>query len=122
MLVTANSVVLSATWIYVMPTYEGNSVSVNLASGAVTNNSTVFYGSKGWLNTAVNVIYGAQDGLSPNDVLEYTISTGPYHGANRLTLPRRLQHFRSDLVLARWVAHLHRMWDRISRVHGSQAR
>lgn len=76
-LVTANSVVLSATWIYVMPTYEGNSVSVNLASGAVTNNSTVFYGSKGWLNTAVNVIYGAQDGLSPNDVLEYTISTGP---------------------------------------------
>lgn len=86
--VTAGSVVLSPTWIYVMPTYEGGSVSVNIASGAITNNSSVFYGSKGWLNTAVNAIYGTRDGISPNDVEEYDISTGPitrqfdspYHG------------------------------------------
>jgi uncharacterized protein (TIGR03437 family) len=49
--VTAGSVALSASWIYVMPTYEGGSVSVNIATGAVTNNTGVFYGSKGWLNT-----------------------------------------------------------------------
>lgn len=86
--VTASSVVLSPTWIYVMPTYVGGSVSVNLASGAVTNNTSVFYGAKGWLNTAVNAIYGTRDGISPNDVEEYDISTGPitrqfdspYHG------------------------------------------
>ena len=41
--VTAGSVVLSTSWIYVMPVYEGGSVSVKLATGAVTQNSGVFY-------------------------------------------------------------------------------
>jgi uncharacterized protein (TIGR03437 family) len=86
--VTANSVVLSASWIYVLPTYYAGSASVNLATGAVTPNNNVFYGTYGWLNPAVNAIYGTQDGSSPNDLLEYNISTGPitrqsdspYHG------------------------------------------
>jgi uncharacterized protein (TIGR03437 family) len=86
--VTAGSVVLSPAWIYVMPSYVGGSVSLNIASGAVTNNGAVFYGTRGTLNTAVNAIYGTRDGTSPNDVEEYDISTGPitrqfdspYHG------------------------------------------
>jgi len=87
--VTAQTLTLSATWIYVMPTYEGGSVSVNISTGAVTPNTGVFYGSGGWLDPAVNTIYGTQDGLSPNDLLKYDISTGPitsqsaspwYHG------------------------------------------
>ncbi len=84
----AQSITMSADWIYVMPTYVGNSVSVNIATGAVTPNNNVFYGSGGRLNTAVNAIYGTRDGLSPNDIEKYNISTGPitaqtdsiYHG------------------------------------------
>jgi uncharacterized protein (TIGR03437 family) len=86
--VTAGSVVVSASWIYVMPTYVGGSVSVNLATGVVAPNNSVFYGSRGRLNAAVNAVYGTRDGLSPNDIEEYDISTGPitrqfdspYHG------------------------------------------
>ena len=61
---------------------------MNLETGEITQNSSAFYGSGERLNTSVNAIYGARDGTSPNDVVEYDISTGPitrqfdspYHG------------------------------------------
>ncbi|HEX5226484.1 MAG TPA: hypothetical protein VFW44_02190 [Bryobacteraceae bacterium] len=87
---TADHVVLSSSWIYVFPNAQGSSLSVSIASGKATPNSSVFFtnGSGERLNTAVNAIYGTRDGTSPNDVEEYDISTGPitrqfdspYHG------------------------------------------
>jgi WD40 repeat protein len=87
---TADKVVLSSSWIYVLPTRQGSSVSVNIASGVVTPNNSVFFtnATGARLNTAVNAIYGTRDGTSPNDIEEYDISTGPitkqfdspYHG------------------------------------------
>ena len=86
--VTAQTIALSATWIYVMPSYQGNSVSVQIATGTVTPNRAVFYASGGKVNPAVNALYSTQDGLSPNKISRYDISTGPitkqieapYHG------------------------------------------
>jgi uncharacterized protein (TIGR03437 family) len=87
--VVAKRVVLAASWIYVMPDYSGGSVSVNMVTGTVTDNfPPVIYGSGGRLNPQVNAIYGTRDGISPNDVQRYEISTGPitnqsdspYHG------------------------------------------
>jgi hypothetical protein len=40
---TADSVVLSGSWIYVLPSRQGSSVSVNLTTGAVTPNNSVFF-------------------------------------------------------------------------------
>jgi uncharacterized protein (TIGR03437 family) len=82
------SITLSGAWIYVMPSYYGGSVSINIGTGVVTPNTAVFYGSGGRFNATVNAIYGTRDGISPNDIEEYTISTGPitrqfdspYHG------------------------------------------
>ena len=86
--VSAQTITLSATWIYVMPSYQGDSVSVEIPTGAVTPNRTVFYASGGKVNPAVNALYSSQDGLSPNKVSRFDISTGPitkqiyapYHG------------------------------------------
>jgi uncharacterized protein (TIGR03437 family) len=86
--VAANGVILSPSWIYVMPVYNGTSVSVDISTGAVTQNPSVFFTDFGWLNTSVNAIYGTRDGTSPDDVEEYDVSTGPitrqfdspYHG------------------------------------------
>lgn len=87
---TADKVVLSSSWIYVMPVRQGGSVSVNIASGVVTPNNSVFFtnATGARMNTSVNAIYGTRDGTSPNDIEEYDISTGPitkqfdspYHG------------------------------------------
>lgn len=84
----AQSVVLAPAWIYVMPTYQGEPLSVNIGSGEVTVDRGIFYGSGGKLDPSVNAIYGTRDGLSPNDIEKYDISTGPitkqsdsvYHG------------------------------------------
>ena len=84
---TANSFAFSASWIYVMPAYYGDSVAVSLPSGAIAPNN-VNYASGGKFNTAVNAIYGTRDRLSPSDIQEYDISTvpitrqfdSPYHG------------------------------------------
>lgn len=86
--VKAQAITMNSSWIYVMPAYEGDSVSVNIGSGAVTPNQSVFYGTGGRFNAAVNSIYGTRDGISPNDIEKYDISTGPitaqsdsvYHG------------------------------------------
>lgn len=86
--VKAQTITMNSSWIYVMPAYEGDSVSVNIGTGAVTPNSSVFYASGGRFDAAVNSIYGTRDGISPNDIEKYDISTGPitaqtdsiYHG------------------------------------------
>jgi hypothetical protein len=86
--VQAQAITLNASWIYVMPAYEGSSVSVNISTAAVIPNESVFYGSGGRYNAAVNSIYGTRDGISPNDIERYESSTGPitaqtdsiYHG------------------------------------------
>ena len=75
--VSAQTITLSATWIYVMPSYQGDSVSVEIPTGAVTPNRTVFYASGGKVNPALNALYSTQDGLSPNKVSRFDISTGP---------------------------------------------
>jgi Putative binding domain, N-terminal len=83
----AQTLTLSSTWIYVLPTYEGNVFSLNISTGAVSQ-LFAFYGSGARFNAAVNALYGTRDGISPNDILRYDISTGPitnqtdsiYHG------------------------------------------
>ncbi|HEX7361067.1 MAG TPA: hypothetical protein VF283_11320 [Bryobacteraceae bacterium] len=84
---TTGKVVLSDGYIYVLPSYEGNLLSIDLQDGNVTTNS-FFYGSGGRLDTTVNAIYGTDDGLSPDNLNKYDISSGPiqrqtggpYHG------------------------------------------
>jgi len=86
--VKGQAITMNSAWIYVMPTYVGDSVSVNIGTGTVIPNASVFYGTGGRFNAAVNTIYGTRDGTSPNDIERYDISTGPitvqsdsiYHG------------------------------------------
>ncbi len=85
--VGTGKVALSATYIYVLPSYEGNAISINIATGQ-TSSHDIFYGSGGRLDPTANAIYGTQDGISPNNINKYDVSNGPitaqtpapYHG------------------------------------------
>jgi len=88
--VSSPTVVLGAEWVYVLSaTYQQNSVSINIATGAPSSSNYLSFNVTGpRLNTAVNAIYGTRDGTSPNDVEKIDVSTGPmtaqtdsiYHG------------------------------------------
>jgi len=86
---TVQYITLSSTWVYaISASYYSASASVNIANGAVSNYSNLFYGTWSRYNAAVNSIYGTRDTTSPNDIERYEISTGPitaqtdsiYHG------------------------------------------
>ncbi len=60
---TAN-VVLSASYIYVLPSYNGNPLSIDIGTGQVSSTTSVYaYGGR--LDPSTNSLYGAQDGISP---------------------------------------------------------
>ena len=75
--VTVGSIALSASMIYVMPSSSSDSYTVDLNSGTVVLNAVVNFGSGARLNTAVNAIYATLDGVNPNNLVEFDISTGP---------------------------------------------
>jgi uncharacterized protein (TIGR03437 family) len=86
---TVTGVVAHASWVYTYGSgYSGSPQSLNLATGQTTPNTAAFSMTGAKLNPALNVIYGARDGTSPNDVERWEISTGPvtketdspYHG------------------------------------------
>lgn len=90
-----SSVVLSPTYFYLMPSYEGSIVSVELASGSSSIYSFV-YDSGGKYNLAQDAIYGTEDGISPNDIYKYDLSggsinrypiAGPYWGTYCISGP-----------------------------------
>lgn len=83
----AQNVVLGAEYVYVMPAYSGSATSIAIASGSAT--ATGFnYSSGGRLHPSGKAIYGTRDGISPNDIERFDVSTGaitahtdsPYHG------------------------------------------
>ena len=85
--ITSPSVVLGASWIYVLS--DWNSISVNTVTGeTVPASNAGFYFTGGRLHAAIGAIYGTRDGSSPNDVVKIDVSTGPmtsqtdsvYHG------------------------------------------
>jgi uncharacterized protein (TIGR03437 family) len=82
-------IVAASSWIYTYGFgYSGSPQSVNIQTGQAVANTSAFFMTGAKLNTAVNTIYGARDGTSPNDVERWEISTGPvtretdspYHG------------------------------------------
>jgi hypothetical protein len=85
--VSDGKVAIGDGYLYVLPTYVGSVVSVNLSTG-VYSLKDFFYGSGGRYNSYTNAIYGTRDGISPNDIERYTITNGifssqtdsPYHG------------------------------------------
>jgi hypothetical protein len=87
----AAGLALSSTWIYVFPgqTSTGSiALSINIGTGAVSSRSITFTGTATRYNAAVNSIYGTREGISPDDIERYDISSGPianqtdsiYHG------------------------------------------
>jgi len=77
---TAQTVILSESWVYVLPTYEGDFLALDLATGVATVTG-LGYASGGRLNAAVNAIYGTDDGISPESLIEYNIAAGPFGGS-----------------------------------------
>jgi hypothetical protein len=85
--VSNGKVTIGNGYVYVLPTYVGSVISVNLSTG-IYSLKDFFYGSGGKYNSYTNAIYGTRDGISPNDIERYTITNGifsiqtdsPYHG------------------------------------------
>jgi hypothetical protein len=82
--VQATDAIPAAEWIHVP-----NLGSIRISDGSVSGRSLGYYGNiKGRLHPSGLAIYGTRDGLSPNDVERYDVSTGPatesadspYHG------------------------------------------
>jgi hypothetical protein len=77
--ITGATVVLGTDWVYLIPGYQGAVASIKIATGTETDLSFV-YGSGGRLHPSGKAIYGTRDGLSPNDIEKYDVSTGPVAG------------------------------------------
>ncbi len=74
---TTGQVVCGASYIYVLPSYVGTPMSIEIATGQVTNSPWFAYGSGGTLNAATNEIYITENGSFPNSLHTYDISGGP---------------------------------------------
>lgn len=70
-----SDIVLSSTYAYLLPSYNGDVVSINLASGQQSTDSYV-YSSGGRLDPAGDAIYGREDRLSPNSIYTFDLSAG----------------------------------------------
>lgn len=70
-----SNIVLSSTYVYLFPSYDGDVVSINLSTGQQTTQNFV-YSSGGRLDPAGDAIYGTEDGLSPNSIYKFDISAG----------------------------------------------
>lgn len=72
-------IALGSNWLHVMPSYSGSVVSVNVATGAITEVNFV-YSQGGRMHPSERAIYSTRDGTSPNDIERYDTSTGPITG------------------------------------------
>ncbi len=70
--VGTGKVIVGAGYIYVMPSYDGAPVSINLGSGQVTQSQFFEYASGGVYDAAVNAIYSTEDGISPNSLNRFS--------------------------------------------------
>jgi len=81
-------VVLASQWLYVLPTYVSDPLSIMLSDGSVQSLS-FSYSSGGRLHPAGTAIYTTRDGIGPNDIQRFSITAAgvlapitdsPYHG------------------------------------------
>lgn len=70
-----SNIVLSSSYAYLLPSYNGDVVSVNLSNGQQTTEQYV-YNSGGRLDPAGDAIYATEDGLSPNSIYKFDVSAG----------------------------------------------
>lgn len=90
---TVNTIILgnSYAWVFLPGNgYTGGMSGVNLSTGAAVTSPGLeyYYATNGVLNATQTALYLSQDGSSPNDMEEVTISSGqlgnsttwPYHG------------------------------------------
>lgn len=68
-------VTLSATYIYVMPSYVGYPISIQISNGNQTTAPDLEYSSGGTYDPLTSEVYAAQNGASPNS-LQHFAATG----------------------------------------------
>ncbi|HTU48323.1 MAG TPA: tectonin domain-containing protein [Bryobacteraceae bacterium] len=70
-----SNIVLSSSYAYLFPSYNGDLVSINLSTGQQSTQSYV-YSSGGRLDPPGDAIYGTEDGISPNSIYKFDVSAG----------------------------------------------
>lgn len=70
-------VVVGNGYIYAMPQYGGNPLSIQISSGAVVTGTSFYYSSEGVFDPAANAVYTGQDGSFPQSLLRFDASAGP---------------------------------------------
>lgn len=96
----AMTVAMGTGWIYTFgpysqSTYSESAVSINTANASLTSLNIYYYPTAPRLNPAVNAIYATRDGVFPDDLQRYNVSTGPitqetdsiYHGDYNICSP-----------------------------------
>ena len=63
-------------YIYILPSYQGNIMSINIATGLLVTATNFDYASAEIFNSVTNKIYTTQDGDSINNLYSYSVSSG----------------------------------------------
>jgi len=69
----STEVALASEWLYVLPAYSGDAISIRLSTGVATSLPSD-YSSGARLHPSGKAIYTTRDGISPNDIQRYSVT------------------------------------------------